>query len=294
MKKNAVVLGNFDGVHKAHAALISETGRRARERDMNTLAFVFENHPREILGGFEGNILTNERKKEIILGLGAQSVIYEKFTTHFLNMEPETFARTVLAERLCAGLVGVGYNYSFGKKGEGTAELLLEYGRKYGFEVYIMPPMLHGDIVISSTSVRCALRAGDMNLVRELCGRPYAIFGKVEHGMQLGTKMGIPTANLYFGSNLAVPKSGVYVSRTIIGSKEYKSITNIGNNPTVNGDKTHAETHILGFSGEIYGEEIMCELCSFLREEIKFSSTEELMRRIKEDINIAVTSKDIC
>lgn len=287
MSKNAIVLGNFDGVHKAHAALIQTVCKRAGELGLNTVAYIFDRHPKTLLGGFAGNITTNWRKQALIKQLGIQTVHYEALTSELLATDPEDFVKNTLVKQFNAGAVGVGYDYRFGREGKGTPDILTALGGKYGFEVYVMPPMMKNGIPISSTTIREALRSGDIKLVNELSHAPYEISGRVTRGKRLGTKRGIPTVNVHFEDNMLLPKSGVYLSRTFIGDKEYGSITNIGVNPTVENTAPHTESHIIGYSGDLYGAVVRTWLLGFLREEKRFNSIEALYSQITQDIETA-------
>ena len=284
MRKSAVVLGNFDGVHKAHAALIKNAVKVAGEKNLNAMAFMFDAHPKTVLGSFDKCIMTNDVKKEIIEGLGVQ-VVCEPLTKKLLDTSAEDFAKEYLMEKLSADVVLVGYDYSFGKGAKGTPTQLSALGEKYNFSVRVMPRMCEDGIVISSTAIRDALLKGDIDLANRLMTKPYKIRGRVLHGKGLGKRIGIPTANIYFEKCLLIPRYGVYSGSAYIDGGKYRCITNIGTNPTFALSPAHAESFILDFEGDLYDREITVELHSFIREEKKFSGIGELMHQVALDID---------
>ena len=182
-------------------------------------------------------------------------------------------------------LVVTGFNYRFGKDGKGDTDALSRYGSKLGFEVITVPPVMLDDQVISSTLIREKINEGSMESARNMLGRNYSIRGKVEYGNKIGTEIGFPTANIKPLRDFALPRPGVYYTRTIIDGIIYDSITNIGFNPTVaDNEKEIIETHIFDFSGWLYGREIEVQFIRMIREEKKFPSMKALKRNIIADI----------
>ncbi|MBO4897989.1 MAG: bifunctional riboflavin kinase/FAD synthetase [Clostridia bacterium] len=286
MKETAVALGNFDGVSKAHKKLIETLAAAAKDKSLYSVAFIFETHPLRVLRGDTYKVLmTNEKKREILLSLGIDEVIFEPTTKELLGMSPEAFAKDVLRDRFSAKTVAAGFNYTFGRGGAGDAALLKKLGEKYGFEAIIMDDIKDGDETVSSTVLKAALSAGDIIKYNRFSYMPYSIKGEVEHGKSLGHKKLFPTANVTPPDFLYLPKSGVYKTETQVLGKKYKSITNIGVNPTVEQAKKRSETYIPSFSGDIYGETIEVTFLEKIRDEHKFKNTDELKKQLQKDID---------
>ena len=286
MRKTAVVLGNFDGVSKAHKKLIETLVTAAKDKNLYSVAFIFETHPLRILKGDTYKVLmTNEKKREIILSLGIDEVKFEPTTREILSMSPEDFANKILRGRFSAEVVAAGFNYTFGKDGRGDAALLSEYGKKYGFDVLIMDNLIEEHESVSSSLLKAALDSGDIKKYNRFSYLPYSIKGTVEHGKSLGSKELFPTANITPPEYLYLPKNGVYKTETLLCGKKYKSITNIGVNPTVEHAKKRSETYIPNFSGDIYGETIEVTFLEKIRDEQKFKNTDELKKQIQKDID---------
>jgi len=213
---------------------------------------------------------------------------FEKFDETFSRMRPEDFVKDILVERLNMKLAVAGFNYRFGYRGMGDTELLRKLGRKYGFRVIVIEPVMLGDEVVSSTKIRNYILEGDMERVFAFLGRHYSVAGKVEKGRRVGNTIGFPTANIYPEDYLVLPCHGVYITRTLVDGKMYHSITNVGNNPTFGGvDRISVETYIFDFEKDIYGKEIEVFFISKIREEMRFGSVEELIEQIHKDIEIA-------
>lgn len=285
MRKTAVALGNFDGVSKAHKKLIETLTAAAKDRNLYSVAFVFETHPLRVLKGDTYKVLmTNEKKREILLSLGIDEVIFEPTTKDVLNMSPEDFAKKILCDRFSAEIVAAGFNYTFGKGGAGDAALLKELGEEFGFDTIIMDDIKDGGETVSSTLLKAALDSGDIKKYNRFSYLPYSIKGAVEHGKSLGHKKLFPTANITPQEYLYLPGNGVYKTETEVFGKKYKSITNIGVNPTVEHAKKRSETYIPDFSGDIYGEKIEVTFLEKIRDEHRFKNTDELKKQIEKDL----------
>ena len=285
MRKTAVALGNFDGVSKAHKELIENLVSAAKNSNLYSVAYIFETHPLKVLQGDGFKVLmTNAKKREVLLSLGIDEVLFEPTTREILETSPEDFAKNILCKRFSAALVAAGFNYTFGKGGKGTPALLCEYGNNLGFDVLITDNIVRENESVSSTLLKAALASGDIKKYNRFSYLPYSIGGKVEHGKSLGKKLGLPTANITPPDFLCLPPNGVYKTETLVCGKKYKSITNIGVNPTVEHAKKRSETHIPNFSGDIYGENIEVIFLDKIRDEHKFKNTEELKIQIEKDI----------
>lgn len=289
-KKLAIGLGNFDGLHIGHMSLLSHLLTACEEKNMASMLYTFEVHTENILSGKvkTPQILTMEKKVQLLSRTQLDYLYLEDFTLEYAALSPEQFVKEILIERFHVGLVVIGFNYSFGCKGQGKAEDMQRFGKQYGFEVVVVPPIQLDDTTVSSTLIRRYIHEGKVDQVRLCTGRYYSIYGTVEMGRQIGTTIGFPTANIIPEEYLVLPKAGVYVTCTILDGEVYNSITNVGHNPTFGAlQKTSCETHIFGREGNLYGKRIEVFFMVKLRSERKFESKEALCRQINQDIRTA-------
>jgi len=279
-------LGNFDGVHRAHEFLITELVNDCKKRNLKSMIYTFRNHPANILEGNSIKLISSlERRIDRFRELGIDCLCLTDFNQEFANTTARSFVKKTLKEKYNTKLVVTGFNYRFGKDGKGDTNLLKKLGREFDFEVLIVPPVMLDNQIISSTLIREKIKEGHMESARNMLGRNYSISGKVEYGNKIGTEIGFPTANIKPLKDFALPKSGVYYTKTIIEGNTYDSITNIGIKPTVTENKkTIIETHVFNFSGWLYGKEIEVQFVSMIREEKKFSSIKLLKKNIVSDI----------
>lgn len=287
-QKMGVGLGNFDGLHIGHLALINTLISESRLNGLGSAVYTFIKHPENILRKkLFAPLLTTEKKKVELLDVTQLNYLYfDKFDEIFSRMKPEAFIREILVKKLNIKLAVAGFNYRFGFKGEGDAELLKEFGKKYNFETIIIPPIKIDNEVVSSTLIRHYVLKGDMDRCFKFIGRHYSITGTVMSGRRIGNTLGFPTANIHPENNMVLPYEGVYISKTSLRGRLYNSITNIGRNPTFDGiGKVTVETHILNFNGDIYGENIEVFFITKLRGEKKFKGKEELADQIVRDIS---------
>ncbi|MCR4434586.1 MAG: bifunctional riboflavin kinase/FAD synthetase [Clostridiales bacterium] len=281
-----VGLGNFDGLHIGHMALINVLIRESKLNGLKSLVYTFTKHPENIIRKkLFTTILTSVDKKVELLGETALDYLYfDEFDESYSRVKPEDFIKNILVDRLQVKLAVAGFNYRFGYRGEGDVDLLKEFGRKYGFRVIIIPKIIIGEDIVSSTLIRQSVARGDMDRVFNLMGRHYSLSGRVEKGKQLGNTLGFPTANIYPEDYLTLPGHGVYVTKTLINGVLHNSVTNIGKNPTFEGqDRVSIETHILDFDGDIYGQWMEVFFILKLRGEKKFKGKDELVRQIRLD-----------
>ncbi|MBE7057708.1 MAG: bifunctional riboflavin kinase/FAD synthetase [Ruminococcaceae bacterium] len=288
-----VALGNFDGIHIGHSKLIQTLVHECRNRNFVSCVYTFENHPNNVIFKDKHTpvIMTVEQKIKITEELGVDELFLERFDEEYAATSPEDFIKNILVEKLSAKLVVVGYDYSYGRFGQGKVEMLIEKGKEYGFEVIVIPqikkflPGLEKEVKVSSTVLREFIKNADMENYRALTGRNYAIPGKVAQGRKVGKKLGFPTANILPKAGFALPEFGVYATVTHADGKTYRSITNIGNNPTFkDAESITIETHLIGFKGELYGQDIEVEFIKKMRGEITFSSPDELINQISKDL----------
>lgn len=280
-----IALGSFDGVHLGHRKLIGLLLEESKLHGTKSMVYTFNIHPRKILMPDKHIYLItdNEKRAEIMEDMGVDMLYLEDFT-RIKDMSAEAFVKNILVDKFGSKSVIVGYNYRFGIKGEGDAETLRRLGEKYGFRVNIVEAVeVHGHTV-SSSLIRYTIRSGAVEKVADYLGRDFSVHGKVVYGKQNGEVMGIKTANIDVKKDITLPKKGVYCTSTLLQGKLYKSITNVGFNPTFSGESLSVETHILNFNENIYGEEIEIFFHKHTRGEYKFSSMEELVRQIRMDI----------
>ncbi len=285
-----VSVGNFDGVHRAHRAVIDEIVSRAHATKARSVVVTFEPHPSRILRPDHAfKLLTPVGEKLRLLQTTAlDAVLLLPFTRDLSLMTPHQFAHEILKRRLHACEVHEGYNFHFGHKAAGTVEVLRELGREMGFEVHDYPEMrLRGERV-SSTHIRKLLSEGRASRARHLLGRPFTILSTPGRGRGYGSKYTVPTINLARYEEL-IPKDGVYITRTRVGEECFDSVTNVGNRPTFGADSFAIETHLLNFHPLQLSAETAVELhfLDRLRDEIKFPSVEALKEQIGRDVRKA-------
>jgi len=269
-----VALGNFDGVHVGHQALLAEAKRLGEALSLPVAVWSFASLPGEAL-------TTPEGRATYLHAYGADEVIYDTFL-RVREFTPERFFREVLVEALNAKACVCGFNYSFGRYGAGHADMLEALCRKAGILCRVVPEVALDGETVSSTRIRALLREGRVEEATVLLGHPYALTGRVEGGRHFGRTMGIPTLNQRFEEGICLPKRGVYATFCRLNGEVYPSVTNIGCCPTVtDGHETVVETHVLDFQGELYGEEVEVGFLRWLREEKKFSSVEALKEEIE-------------
>lgn len=274
--KSAVALGKFQGLHKGHMLLLEKIASLKSE-GLTSVAFTINMPSEKVL------YLPDERFS-ILEGMGIDVAVECDFSEKFAAMSAETFVVDILVNKLHAAYVVVGEDFRFGFNREGTVDRLIEYGLKYGFRVIAFEKLCVNDDVISSSLLRSLIDSGDIGYASELTGRDYSLTGIVSHGKKLGRTIGFPTVNIYPSSRKLLPPAGVYETRLMIDGEWYKGVTNVGDNPTTDGDgKTRVETYIVDYSGDMYGKVITVYFKSFIRPEKKFNSIEELKKQIDID-----------
>ncbi len=289
-----VSIGNFDGVHLAHARVLKEIARRGLAQGKRSLAVTFEPHPMRILRPEAGvKLITPAAEKLSLLeASGINATLILPFNNKLADMSPEDFVRDILKDRLHAHEVHEGFNFRFGRKASGDVNLLKQFGRSMGFEVVLYPEMRVSKEPVSSTHIRTLLQVGEVSRTRHLMGRLFSIQSTPAHGRGYGSKYTVPTINLAPYDEL-VPKDGVYITRTQIstqaGKECFDSVTNIGNRPTFGANSFAIESHLLNFRPlEITEEsEVKIHFLKRLRDEKKFPSVETLREQIGRDVRKA-------
>ncbi len=286
-RSTAVGLGNFDGLHVGHMALVNTLISEARLNGLETMIYTFTKHPENILRKklFTPLLTTVGKKIQLLSETALNYTYFDEFDEIFSRMKPESFVKDVLLDKLGAKLLVAGFDYRFGYMGQGNVDLLKELGKKYNFKLVIIPPIKIDKEIVSSTLIRDLVSKGDMENVFRLLGRHYSITGEVLDGRRVGRRIGFPTANLQPEEYLIMPHRGVYITKTLYNGDCYSSLTNIGLNPTF-GDvaRITAETHILNFDKDIYKSSIEVFFMAKLRNEKKFKNGDELAEQIKRDI----------
>jgi riboflavin kinase/FMN adenylyltransferase len=283
-----LTIGNYDGLHAGHRMIIEKVKAKATELRGTSMLMTFNPHPMSLLAPEKqiGLITPLHAKKRIIEETGIDVLILVPFTPEFRAIDPEHFVKDILLERLgIKGLI-VGYDFKFGKGGKGDVSLLKHFSDELGFffeEVSAIT--VHGE-KIGSNRIRKMIQHGETEKVIAFLGRPHMIEGKVVKGFGRGTGFGFPTINLETTFDL-VPKEGVYVTQIEIGGAKYHAVTNVGRNPTFDGEALTVETFILDFSGDLYGKAVTLYFYNRIRDEMKFASVDELLERIKMDVEIA-------
>lgn len=279
-----VALGSFDGVHKGHIELIKKTKELASKNNIKSMVFTFENHPLSTINYeiMPKLLQSTEEKIKTLDSLGIDILNLCQFNNDFMELSPEEFIRKLVTHYKVKGIV-VGFNYRFGYKNLGDVELLIEFSKKLDFELHIVSPITMDGEIISSTKIRALIAQGEVKKANELLTRPYYVHGKVIKGKQLGRTLGFPTINLDYDKKFALPLGGVYYTVVEYKEKFYKGITNIGYNPTVNGNKLSVETHIIDFEEVIYDKEVKVFFIERIRNEKCFNSLEELQTQLNKD-----------
>ena len=282
-----VGLGNFDGLHIGHMALLNTLISESRMSGLSPTVFTFTKHPDHILRKdlYQPLITSLAHKSEIISHLDVDFLCLQEFDESFSRLTAEEFVTHILLQRLKAKLVVVGFNYRFGYLGEGDNLFLIKMGAIHGFRVIVIPPVKVDDSVVSSTLIRTLIVQGDMERVFQLLGRHFSIPGTVADGRKIGRTLGFPTANIYPEPMMALPAFGVYITKTRCNNVWYDSVTSIGLAPTVRDDGVFGiETHLLDFRDNLYGKNIEVAFLSRLRGEIKFDGLKPLIQQIEHDI----------
>ncbi|MCU1301888.1 MAG: adenylyltransferase [Candidatus Sulfotelmatobacter sp.] len=287
---SVISVGNFDGLHRAHAHVLREIVRRAREIGGKAVAVTFEPHPARILRPDSGlKLLTPlPEKLRLLEGTGVDAALILPFGRDLSLMTPRQFAERILKKKLHAHEVHEGYNFRFGHKAAGDVNLLTHFGAEMGFAVRVYAEeKLRGEPV-SSSHIRKLICDGRVSRARHLLARPFSILGTPGRGRGYGSKYTVPTINLARYEEL-VPKDGVYVTWTRVGSERFDSVTNIGNRPTFGADSFAVETHLLDFHPIELTPESEVEICFLdrVRDEIKFPSVEALREQIARDVKKA-------
>jgi len=284
----AVAIGNFDGVHRGHAALV-KAAARARAARGCVVALTFDPHPARLVvpERAPATLTTLAQKKELLEALGVEKLAVLPFTRELSVMSAKEFARQALVGALEARSVIVGENFRFGRDREGDVRRLQTLGADLGFDVEVVEPVLHEGRPVSSSRVREALGRGAVEDAQALLGHPFFVDGVVVEGERRGRTLGFPTANLQ-AENETLPSSGVYAVRCRVSTGEsVPGVANLGHRPTFGGTGPSVEAHLIGFDADLYGSRLRLEFEARLRDEQRFSGPEALVEQIRKDVEQA-------
>lgn len=282
--RSAVAIGKFDGIHLGHQKLLKEIIEQ-KKNGLTATVFTFDFSAGGFFRGEEQELTTRAEKRELLEDMGIDVLIEFPLNQKSAATEPEEFIRQYLCRQMRAACICAGEDVSFGRGGAGNRALLEQYAQSCGYQLHIIDKVQMDGSEISSTRIRSAVRAGEMESVRRMTGLPYSVSGLVEHGRELGRELDMPTANLQIPQDKLLPPAGVYYSRVLCNGERYKGITNIGCKPTVSDSaRMGAETYLYDFQGDLYGKHIRVELLAFRRKERKFGSVEELKKQMQTDV----------
>ncbi len=283
-KGGAVALGNFDGVHRGHQALLARTAEQARTLGAPLVALTFEPHPRRFFVADTGpfRLTLPPAKIRLLEQYGVQAVLAQRFDSEFAAVTAEAFVDDVLGGGLGARHVVCGYDFTFGARRSGNVEMLRAAGARRGFGATVLDPVMREGEIYSSTRIREALRAGMAGEAAELLDHPWEIEGVVEQGDQRGRTIGFPTANVALGEHLR-PRFGVYAVRALVDGKWLNAVANLGKRPTVGKLQENFEVHLFDFAGDLYGKTLRVALVDFIRPEMKFAGLDQLKAQIAAD-----------
>jgi len=282
-----LTIGNYDGVHVGHRMIIDRVKREAEALGGTSMLMTFNPHPLAVVRPEEltGLISPIGLKKRLIEEAGIDVLIIVPFTEEFRRIEPEDYVKDLLVGQLgIRGLI-VGYDFRFGRQGKGDVDLLKKLSAQYGFFFTVIDAITQDGEKIGSNRIRKMIRAGEMEKAMNSLGRPYLMEGRVVKGFGRGREIGFPTINIETAFEL-IPRNGVYSTEIETRDGRFHSVTNIGFNPTFDGKALSIETYILDFSGDLYGQEVTLRFHRRIRDEMKFSSVDELKARIAKDVEL--------
>jgi len=279
--KNAIAIGNFDGFHLGHQKIVKTLLKIAKVQKLISVVLSFTPHPKIFFKKEKYLILSDEEKKKLIKDMQVEQIIFLNFED-ICHFKTSTFIQEVLLNHYHMKHLIIGENFHLGKNRESGVKELEILSNKYGFEITVVPPVIHTGIHISSSFIREKLIKGDIKTANQMLGRFYSVKGMVVKGDKIGRELGFPTINIRTAFPI-LPK-GVFKTRVKVGNSIYGSITNIGQRPTFLGEEIRVESHIFGFDKKIYGQKVRIFFVDKIRDEVKFDTESELIEQIKKDI----------
>lgn len=289
LSQSVVTIGNFDGLHKGHQALIDRLKMLSKQKACPSVILTFRPHPRAFFAKNQllPSVMRFREKWETINQLGVDILAIARFNHKIASLSPEAFVKEVLVDALGVKAVVVGDDFRFGAKRAGDISVLEALGVQYGFEVVAMPQTMHAGKRISSSRVREALYSGDFELNRLLTNRPYQVSGHVAYGSQMGRRLGYPTANI-FVDRKKPPLTGIFVVQVRgLGDTVIPGVASVGYRPTFGGKQLLLEVHLFDFDQTIYGALITVEFLKKIRDELQFDRVEDLIHQMDHDAEIA-------
>ena len=285
-KKTIVTLGTFDGMHIGHQAILNKLKLQKKIYGYETLVLTFFPHPRMVLRTDHQISLLNtiHERVKLIDHFGIDHLVVQEFTHDFANLSAEEFVKTILVDQFNIGKIIIGYDHRFGKNRSADIHDLIEFGKKYHFDVEQISAEELNDVSVSSTKIRNALNMGNVALAKTYLGYPYMVSGTVVTGKQLGRTIGYPTANIQVAEDYKlIPAIGVYVVGVMVKDKDFYGMLSVGTNPTVGGTEKTVEVYIFDFNDTIYDEEITVRFLTKIRDEEHFGSLDLLIEALKND-----------
>ena len=288
LRDATVAIGNFDGVHRGHKAVIAAALARGRALGKPSAALTFEPHPRAFFNPDEPLFrLTPEAAKlRLLAATGLDGAIVLTFNADLAKLSAEDFVQRVLVHRFAISGAAIGFNFHFGANRAGSPEFLQAQGKQHGFTVDIVPPLLDGGRPVSSGPIRAALAAGRLDDAAEFLSYPWFVSGTVIHGDKRGRELGFPTANLRLDPACAL-RHGIYAVRTAVAGRRYDGVASFGRRPMFDSGAVLLEIFLFDFADDLYGANIDVAFMAWLRDEAMFASAKDLMRQMKEDSRLA-------
>ncbi len=288
--KRVIALGFFDGVHIGHGALLEKAKERASEIGATASVLSFDVHPDKLVFGSDVPLINSSLGREEIIRrcYGIDNVVFLHFNKHTMRTSWQAFLDEII-DRLELVWIVIGHDFRCGYKGEGTAEKIREYCREKGIGCDVIDPVMLDGRIVSSTYIRSLIAEGDMEEAARYLGHPHTLQDTVRSGYHLGRRLGTPTINMYFPDGVIVPRHGVYASRVFLeDGSSHVAVSNVGVRPTVSdSDRVNMESHLLDYSGNLYGRQARVEFYKYIRPEKKFKSFEELAAQIRKDAETA-------
>ncbi|MCL1144876.1 bifunctional riboflavin kinase/FAD synthetase [Shewanella sp. 10N.261.52.F9] len=284
-----LTIGNFDGVHRGHAEVISRLVAKAEHLGLPAAVMTFEPQPQELFQGEDAPARLSLLRDKIVLldELKIDRLLCVNFNKKFANYSAEEFIEQLLVKALGVKYLVVGDDFCFGKQRQGNFDMLRKAGEKHGFAVVSTQSFILGDKRVSSTEIRQLLAKGNLEQARRLLGHPFTLSGKVAHGEKIGRTIGFPTANIALKRKVT-PVRGVFAVKLYWDNSDiYEGVANVGFRPTVNGQVCQLEVHLFDFDGDLYGKAVEVELVAKIRDEQPFGSLDALKKQIKDDANRA-------
>ncbi len=286
-----VAIGNFDGLHLGHRAVLMQTVERAKKKNGTAVVLTFKPHPSAILSPKQPTLLLTpfEEKVRLLESCGIDTALFVEFSKEFAHQTPTQFVQNLLSEKIGCKEVVVGEEFVFGKNRSGNVAQLIQLGKEYGFSVLPLEPILYNRVRISSSRIRTLLQEGEVKKAAKMLSRPYTLEGEIVHGDGEGKQLGFPTANIA-SSNRLIPRSGVYATRTTVSDDPapIDSIVYIGTKPTLHKKAAiQIEVHLMNYNKNLYGKHLEVAFIEWIRPDQKLPDRTSLIKQIQQDIKKA-------